>query len=346
MLYTETRLSVSCCFYCSSTDQNLTTSSRTVHGDLGFSLSFKILAFTFFLPRQKTMTNLSIRGAQQLSNMSLQYLSNTSWLLADQRFRLGVAVALPCVFLALAWRTIASKDTPQDTPQEPTPTEKSSTQAQKPQTKPNDITTKTATAAPATNTRVTMRAPHPITATANAPTQAPAVPPKAAAAVRAPRYRRTVPEKKSEVVVVQVEEDERPATPETPTSKPKRKSTTITAESIAPVLLAQEQQQEQYHHQHHEQHQQQQFRSPAPRQAHQEPDVLSISSNGSSTEQQPSSSASSNYKNRTVRMGKNLKRAWSKRPFAWNSPTAPPVQAGESILFPDSPTIPSVNLRR
>jgi hypothetical protein len=299
------------------------------------------LAFTFFpfFPgRQEIMSNLSIRGAQQLSSMSLQYLSNTSWLLADQRFRLGVAVALPCVFLALAWRTIASKDT--TTPQEPTSTEKPSTQAQKPQTKPNDITTKPATVAPATNTRVTMRAPHPITATANAPTQAPAVPPKAAtaAAVRAPRYRRTVPEKKSEVVVVQVEEDERPATPETPTSKPKRKSTTIAAEFIAPVLLAQEQQQQ---HHYPEQHQRQhQRRAPAPRQ---EQDTASIGSSGSS-EHQPSS-ASSNYKNKTVRMGKNLKRAWSKRPFAWNSPTAPPVHAGESILFPDSPTIPSVNLR-
>jgi hypothetical protein len=270
------------------------------------------------------MSNLSIRGAQQLSNMSL-YLSNHSWLLADQRFRLGVAVTLPCVFLALAWRTIASKDT---TPQEPTSIEKSSAQAQKPQTKPNDITTKPATVAPVTNTRVTMRAPHPITATANAPTKAPAVPPKAAAATRAPRYRRTVPEKKPEVVAVQTVEDERPATPETPTSRPKRKSTTITAESITP-LLAHGQQRP--HHQHQEEHHQYQ----APVHRH-EQDRASVGSGGSSEHQ---FSSSSNYKNKTVRMGKNLKKAWSKRPFAWNSPTAAPVHGGESILFPDSPTV-------
>jgi hypothetical protein len=134
-----------------------------------------------------------------------------------------------------------------------------------------------------------------------------------------------VPEKKAEAAVVQVVEDERPTTPETPTSKPKRKSTTIPAESIAPILA------QDYQH-----HEQQQHHSPA----RQEQDTASIGSGGSSEQQ----SSSSNYKNRTVRMGKNLKRAWSKRPFAWNSPTAAPVHAGESILFPDSPTIP-VSLR-
>ena len=268
------------------------------------------------------MSNLSLRGVQ-LPNMSL-YLSNHSWLLADQRFRLGVAVTLPCIFLALAWRTIASKDSPQKT----LSSEKPSIQAKEPSTNTTTAkpaTAKPATVAPVTNTRVTMRAPNPITTKANAPTQAPAVPPKATDAVRAPRYRRTVPEKKAEVAVVQVVEDERPTTPETPTSKPKRKSTTILAESIAPILVQDQQ------HQQHEQH-----RSPVRR----EQDTASIGSGGSSEQQ----SSSSNYKNRTVRMGKNLKRAWSKRPFAWNSPTAAPVHAGDSILFPDSPTIP-VNLR-
>ena len=263
------------------------------------------------------MSNLSLRGVQ-LPEMSL-YLSNHSWLLADQRFRLGVAVTLPCIFLALAWRTIASKDSPQET----LSSEKPSIQAKEPST--NTTTAKPATVAPVTNTRVTMRAPNPITTKANAPTQAPAVPPKATDAVRAPRYRRTVPEKKAEAVVVQAVEDDRPTTPETPTSKPKRKSTTIPAESIAPILVQDQQ------HQQHEQH-----RSPVRR----EQDTASIGSGGSSEQQ----SSSSNYKNRTVRMGKNLKRAWSKRPFAWNSPTAAPVHAGDSILFPDSPTIP-VNLR-
>jgi hypothetical protein len=265
------------------------------------------------------MTNLSIRGVQ-LPNMSL-YLSNHSWLLADQRFRLGVAVALPCVFLALAWGTIASKESPQDTPSIQRPSIQANDPSKNTATaKP--ATAKPATVAPVTNTRVTMRAPNPVT-TANAPTQAPAVPPKAAAAVRAPRYRRTVPEKQAEVVAEAVEE--RPTTPNTPTSKPKRKSTTTAAETTTPIL-AQDQQ-----HQQHEQH-----RSPVRR----EQDTASIGSGGSSEQQ----SSSSNYKNRTVRMGKNLKRAWSKRPFAWNSPTAAPVHAGDSILFPDSPTIP-VNLR-
>ena len=268
------------------------------------------------------MNSLSIRGVQ-LPNMSL-YLSTHAWLLADQRFRLGVAVALPCVFLALAWRTIASKDSPQETPS----IQRLSIQAKEPSTDTTTAkpaTAKPATVAPVTNTRVTMRAPNPITTKANAPTQAPAVPPKATDAVRAPRYRRTVPEKKAEAVVVQAVEDDRPTTPETPTSKPKRKSTTIPAESIAPILVQDQQ------HQQHEQH-----RSPVRR----EQDTASIGSGGSSEQQ----SSSSNYKNRTVRMGKNLKRAWSKRPFAWNSPTAAPVHAGDSILFPDSPTIP-VNLR-
>jgi hypothetical protein len=276
------------------------------------------------------MSNLSIRNVQ-LPNMSL-YLSNHYWLIADQRFRLGVAIALPCVFMALAWRTIATKDSPQ----EPPTIAESSTRTQEPQTttatKPD---TKPDTVVPATNTRVTMRAPNPIT-TANVPTQAPAVPPKTAGAVRAPRYRRTVPEKKAEIVV-QALEEERPATPETPTSRPKRKFTTTAAELVTPLVAQGHQHQEQLHH-----HHQQSF--PADRQ---EPDVLSIGSNGSSTEHQ--SSSSSNYKNRTVRMGKNLKRAWSKRPFAGigsgNSPDAAHIRGGESILFPDSPTIPSVNLR-
>jgi hypothetical protein len=39
-----------------------------------------------------------------------------------------------------------------------------------------------------------------------------------------------------------------------------------------------------------------------------------------------------------------LQRAWSKRPFAGNSPAAP-VLGEASILFPDSPTVPFVNLR-
>jgi hypothetical protein len=261
--------------------------------------------------------------------LSNQYLSNHYWLIADQRFRLGVAITLPCVFLALAWRTIASKDPPQ----EPPSTEKSSTRAQAPSVNPTITeaaaiaTTKSATVAPATNTRVTMRAPNPIT-TAKAPTQAPAVPPKATAAVREPRARRTAPEKKPEVVVVQTVEEERPATPGTPTSKPKRKSTITTAETATPPPAQ-------------DRHQQQHI-SPAPRQNRLELDSASISSGGSS-EHQSSSSSSSNYKNKTLRMGKKtLQRAWSKRPFAGNSPAAAPVHGEASILFPDSPTIPSV----
>jgi hypothetical protein len=262
----------------------------------------------------------------QSSDMSL-YLSNHYWLIADQRFRLGVAIALPCVFLALAWRTIVSKDPPQD----PHSTEKPPTQSRAPPISSTttktaaNTTTETATVAPATNTRVTMREPSPIT-TARATTQAPAVPPKATTAVRAPRTRRTVPEKKAEAAIVQVEE-ERPATPETPTSKPKRKST-ITAETTT-------KHQQQDHHQHHYQHS-----SQAPRR---ETDSASIGSGGSSEHK---SSSSSNYKNKTLRMGKKtLQRAWSKRPFAGNSPAAVPTHAGDSILFPGSPTVPSVNLR-
>ena len=294
---------------------------QTCHCDLGLLTSLNNQYFVSF-PRSIFLTTAADclgdeADESPTSNMSL-YLSNHSWLIADHRFRLGVAITLPCVFLALAWRTIASKDTPQ----EPTSTEKTITRAQETTTKSSSA--KTATVAPTTNTRVTMRAPNPIT-TANQPIQAPAVPPKAAAAVRAPRYRRTVPEKKAEEAGVQVEE-ERPTTPNTPTSKPKRKSTTTEAETTTPLLT--------HDHQHREPHQHQST-------TRQEPDSASIGSGGSS-EHQPS--ASSNYKNKTVRMGKNLKRAWSKRPFAWNSPTAAPVHAGESILFPDSPTIP-VNLR-
>ena len=272
----------------------------------------------------------------QSSDMSL-YLSNHYWLIADQRFRLGVAIALPCVFLALAWRPVASKDPPQD----PHSTEKPPTQSRAPPISSTttktaaNTTTETATVAPATNTRVTMREPSPIT-TARATTQAPAVPPKATTAVRAPRTRRTVPEKKAEAAIVQVEE-ERPATPETPTSKPKRKST-ITAETATP-LLAHGHQRQGHHHQQNQHHQRS---SPAHRP---DPDVLSIGSGGSS-EHQPSSVSSSNYKNKTLRMGKKtLQRAWSKRPFAGNSPAAVPTHAGDSILFPGSPTVPSVNLR-
>jgi hypothetical protein len=242
--------------------------------------------------------------------MSL-YLSN-HWLIADQRFRFGFAVALPCVVLVLAWRTIASKDPSQ----KPPTIEKSPNETE--QSRTNSVNNKPTTTAPATNTKVTLRAPYPIS-TANKPTQAPAVPPKAE--IRAPRYRRAVPEKKAEASVVQVKE-ERPATPETPTSKPKRKSTT-TAGPITPLLA-----EDHYHH--HQQHHQ--HSSPAPLQ---EPDAASIGSGGSS-EHQPSSSSSSNYKNRTLRVGKNLKRAWSKRPFAGNGPAAAPAHGGESILFPES----------
>ena len=285
--------------------------------------------------------NHYIRKARP-SNMSLylsnQYLSNHYWLIADQRFRLGVAITLPCVFLALAWRTIASKDPPQ----EPPSTEDSSTQAQAPSINPTTTeaatiaTTKATTVAPVTNRRVTMRAPNPIT-TAKAPTQAPAVPPKATAAVRASRARRTAQEKEAEVVVVQMVEEERPTTPETPTSKPKRKST-ITTEETATPLLAQDHLPAQDHHQ-------QQHISPAPRQDRRELDSASIGSGGSS-EHQSSSSSSSNYKNKTLRMGKKtLQRAWSKRPFAGTSPAAVPIHGEASILFPDSPTIPSVMSR-
>lgn len=230
--------------------------------------------------------------------MSL-YLTN-HWLIADQRFRLGFAVAVPCVVLALAWRTIASKDPPQD----PSSNEKHPAKAQGPPTKS------------ATNTKFTMRVPHRL-ATANKPNQAPAVPPKAA--VRATRSRRTVPEKKSESVVQA--EEERPMTPATPTSRPKRKST----RTEEPTYPWQADHRQGYHHDHdHQQYQQH---------SGQEPDSFSIGS-GESSEPQ---SSSSNYKNKTIRMGKNLKRAWSKRPFAGNgNGPAAHAHGEESILFPES----------
>jgi len=248
--------------------------------------------------------------------MSL-YLSN-HWLVADQRFRFGFAIAVPCVVLALAWRTIASRESPQ----EPQSTEKPSKQIQESAT--TSTTNKPSTVTPATNTKVTMRAPHPV-ATANTAAQAPVVPPKAAA--QAPRYRRNVPEKKAEVAVRM--EEERPTTPVTPTSKPKRKSTTSAADETTTPLTAEHKQDYQRGRQLN-QRQQQQYQSPA---HPQEPDSLSVSSGGSSEQQ----SSSSNYKNKTMRMGKNLKRAWSRRPFAGNgNGYAAPGHGEESILFPES----------